>query len=579
MGHGKETPRQKMIGLMYLFLTCLMCLNVSKDILDAFININQSLGQTNTNFISKNKIAYDAIDKAYASNPAKLKETYDYAQLLKQKADSLVLLMQDCKEDIIITADGVDTSLLFLNPLNSGDIRKWIYDEGNEDTVLLENFISSKDNLDYPAQIMIGQEGNPGRAVTELKPAINTFKEWCINAALDPKYRLDTNATIIKQIKLRFDTEDKRGQGHEGGMLTWEYTNFSHLPLIAVVAILTEMQTGVRNVEGDLLNLMYGSLDAESFKFNKLEPIVLAPSTYIMQGNEYNAKIFLAAFDTTQNPVVEIGRIVEDPKGQYITNMNDGKKYKINNPQIVSVDSLTNMATYKVRGSGIGDQKYTGLIKFPKPNSSDSVVYKFEGEYQVAKPSLVVSPTKMNVFYIGPENPVEISVPGVPGDKITASLSPSNYGSIRKSGSGYIVKVTRAGKCKINVTAELNGKKQNMGSVEFRIKKVPDPVASVLGMEGGDITKARLSAARTVEAKMKDFDFDLKFNVTGFTVSAKIGAYFVEERSTSARITQQMKQSIFSKVTKNTKVYFEDVKARGPDGRTRALGVLLFKIK
>ncbi|HRS18435.1 MAG TPA: hypothetical protein P5243_02935, partial [Bacteroidales bacterium] len=97
MGHGKETPRQKMIGLMYLFLTCMLALNVSKDILDAFININNRLNETNANFISKNQIAYDAIFKAYSANPVKVKAVYDYSQLLKRKSDIMKKLDSQIK--------------------------------------------------------------------------------------------------------------------------------------------------------------------------------------------------------------------------------------------------------------------------------------------------------------------------------------------------------------------------------------------------------------------------------------------------------------------------------------------------
>ena len=194
--------------------------------------------------------------------------------------------------------------------------------------------------------------------------------------------------------------------------------------------------------------------------------------------------------------------------------------------------------------------------------------------------TLVVFPTKMNIFYIGPDNPVDISVPGVPGDKISASLTPSDKGSITKNaGGGYIVRVKQAGKCNVSVVADINGKKQNMGSVEFRIKRVPDPVPEVLGMSGGDIDKARLQAAMTVDVKMKDFDFDLSFKVTSFTIRAQVGSDILSETIKSNRINQQVNQNIFSKVEKGSIVYFEDIKAVGPDGKPRNLGTLKFVVK
>ncbi len=554
MGHGKETPRQKMIGMMYLFYTALMALNVSKDVLDSFIKINNSLNVTNENFISKNQIAYDAIDKAYMANPAKVQSVHDLSMELKRKADSLVAEMQYYKDTIIFYADKIDRSTCFTRP-ETKSTRLYIATEEG-DTLSLEEQCQSKDNLDIAAQIMVGndqgQSENCGGAV--LKNSINNFREWVLKVAA--QHGSDSTSVMANNVRVALCTDDVVGEGHEGGVIPWASSQFEHLPLMGCITVLTQWQSAVRNVEGDLLNLMYGQLDATSFKFNKLSPVILAPSTYIMQGNEYSSQIFLAAFDTTQALDVYV----------------NGRK--------LPIDPVSGLPIYKVNGGGIGAQKYNAVIKMPKPNSSDTLTYTISGEYQVAKPSLVVSPTKMNVFYIGPENPVEISVPGVPADKISASLTPSTHGSITKSSSGgYIVKVTRAGKCSIAVVADINGKKQNMGSVEFRIKTVPDPVAQVLGMSGGDIEKSRLQAAQTVDAKMKDFDFDLSFKVTSFTVSAQVGAYFLSETVKSNRINPQVKQNIFSKVTKGSKVYFEDIKAVGPDGKPRNLGVLKFVVK
>jgi gliding motility-associated protein GldM len=529
----------------------MLALNVSKDILDAFININNRLNETNANFISKNQIAYDAIFKAYSANPVKVKAVYEYSQLLKIKSDSLVGRMQYYKDTIILYADKLPKEKLFKKPR---DYRYYIVDEETKDTLMLEEKVANKDNIDVPAQIMVGPEpsGEKGHAKF-LKADVDNYRNWALDVI--SQFGADSLSPLAKSIKTTFNTAPIKGTGHESGMLSWANRNFEHLPLMAVITILTQMQAAVRNVEGDILNLMYGQLDATSFKFNKLVPIVLPNSTYVMQGNEYNAKIFLAAFDSTAPPTVLV------------------------NGRQLELDPKTNLPMYKVTGGSVGPQKYKAEIKIKQPNSDNYNSYFVESEYQVAKPSLVVSPDKMNVFYIGPDNPVSISVPGVPSDKITAVLTPAGFGTITKNPQGgYIVRVTRPGKCQIAVTADFDGKKQNMGAVEFRIKSVPDPVAQVLGMEGGDVGKERLQAATTVDAKMKDFDFDLKFNVESFRVSAKIGAYFVEEASQNNRITQNMKQNIFTKVTKGNKVYFEDIKARGPDNKPRSLGVLLFKI-
>lgn len=560
MGHGKETPRQKMIGMMYLFYTALMALNVSKDVLDSFIKINNSMNETNKNFVSKNQIAYEEINKAYAQNPTKAQSIYDASLELRKRADALIANLQYCKDTVIFRADKLGTNLsgtegIFQLKESDGSTRYYTTDPDTGDTLTLEANCQSKDNLDIVTQMVVGID-NPEKAYgSQLRDSIASYRKWLIETAAH--YGSDTTSPFAKNVKVSLNTADQTPKAHESGQpIPWAESQFSHIPLMGAITILTQWQSAVRNAEGDLLNLIYGQLDAASFKFNKLSPVILAPSTYIMQGNEYSSQIFLAAFDTTQALDVYI----------------NGRK--------LPIDPENGLPIYKVNGTGIGDQKYTAVIKMPKPNTTDTLEYRINGEYQVAKPSLVVSPTKMNVFYIGPENPVEISVPGVPADKISASLTPAGYGTIAKSAKGgYIVKVSRAGKCAVAVVAEINGKKQNMGSVEFRIKTVPDPAAEVLGMSGGKIDKARLQAAPRVDAKMKDFDFDLTFTVTSFTVSAQVGTYFLSETVKGNRISPQVKNNIFGKVQKNSKVYFEDIKAVGPDGRPRNLGVLKFVVE
>lgn len=550
MGHGKETPRQKMIGMMYLFLTCMLALNVSKDILDAFILINNSMNETNRNFESKNALTYQSIDNAYAQNANKVKAVKDASDLLKAKTDSLVARYQHFKDTIIVYADGIP-----LESLITKNGKRYIVDEDLGDTVAIEEVVVSKDDTNKPAQIMVGSDpdGSKGQA-RFLKEDVNRYREWVIKLAAE--FGADSSSVLVRNILSSLSTDPVLPRGETGNPHSWESRCFEHLPLMAVIANLTQMQSLARNIEGDLLMLMYNSIDASSFKFNKLVPMILPRETYIMQGNEYVANIFLAASDTTTPTRVMLG------------------------DQQLPIDPETGLPILKLTGRSVGPQTFTATIKMEDPVTGEDISYPVTGGFQVAQPGLVVSPTKMNVFYIGPDNPVAISVPGVPADKISAYLTPASMGTITKtSGGGYVVKVKQPGKCSISVTADFGGNKRNMGQVEFRVKRVPDPVAQVLGLAGGDVDKARLQAATTVDAVMKDFDFDLRFIVQSFQVSAKLGAYFVEEKSPSNRITQQIKQNILSKVSRNSKVYFEDITAKGPDGSTRKLGVLLFKIK
>lgn len=192
------------------------------------------------------------------------------------------------------------------------------------------------------------------------------------------------------------------------------------------------------------------------------------------------------------------------------------------------------------------------------------------------KPYCLVEPLKMNVFYIGVVNPIELICGGYSEDDLNLTLSPSTHGTIYKENGHYYVTVVRAGRCSIIVTRKSDN--QLVSNSEFRVKTVPDPFAQVLGMNGGKIDKARLQAAPTLDAKMKDFDFDISFKVVSFSIRAQVGAYFLTETIQGNSISHSAKQNIFSKLSKGSIVYFDDIIAVGPDGRERRVSPLKFEI-
>jgi len=550
MGHGKETPRQKMIGMMYLFLTCLLALNVSKSVLDAFININDRMGDTNRNFVKKNDMVYTQLGKAAALNPDKAGNANKLANDIKIKADSLVSLMQVYKYQIIRTADKLPDTTTVLQD----DEGKW---------KPLEQMVNSKDNADVPAQIMYGQENN-GEAKKVLKPAIISFREYVLS-------KIDSSRApaLVRNVEESLSTADPKSK--EGQKASWESHNFEHLPLMAVITILTQMQASVRNVEGEVISYLYNSLGADDVKVNKLAATVIPNSSYVMMGSEYKAKMFLAAFDSTKPPIVEIGKVDS-------TKMKDGSwRYFVKGGRTLDVDSSLGMALLNTKPTSTGEKSYEGVIKIVK-GEGDTAVYRIPKQtYQVAQASLVVSPTKMNVFYVGVDNPVDISVPGIASSKLVPSIS---QGSIRRgSKGGYLVKVRRPGKAKISVSAKLSTGTKSMGAKDFRVKKVPDPVAKVAGVKGGAIPHSRLQAANRVDAVMENFDFDLRFNITSFVVSTKTrDGYVIDKPASGSRITSEQK-ALIRGARKGQKIYFEDIKSKGPDGSIRNLGTLMFKIK
>jgi gliding motility-associated protein GldM len=543
MGHGKETPRQKMIGIMYLFLTCMLALNVSKSVLDAFFIVNQGLTETTANFAQKNGVIYNAFDQAYSQNKEKVGPWKMKADSVKIEADKLVLRLQTLKDSIVRTADGLTPDVNeILDPV-TGEMKK------------LEFMVSQKDNSSIPARIMYGQDNN-GQAKL-LKETIDSYRNLLLNMVPERSEGLRT------ALNKGLDTSEPPSKPGSP-KISWESHNFEHMPLVAVLTIMSQLQAAVRNAEADVVTYLHNQIDAGSFKFNKLEPTIIPNSNYIMSGGDYSARIFLAASDTTAYPVVEIGKLDS-------TKNSDGTwSYSVRNPEIVPVDAKIGSAVLRRKTGSVGEQKYEGLVKIKAPGTEDTLTFPFRSSYLVAQPSLVVSPTSMNVFYIGVDNPVEISVPGVPSSEIRPSIS---VGSITKArGDGYNVKVTRPGNVKISVSA--GGKA--MGSRDFRVKRVPDPIAQVAGQRGGVINIPTLQAQREVFAVMDNFDFDLKFSVTSFTVSTRTREGFtVDAKSDNSRITADQRQ-LLSRLGRGQKVYFEDIKAKGPDGSIRDLGTITF---
>ena len=187
----------------------------------------------------------------------------------------------------------------------------------------------------------------------------------------------------------------------------------------------------------------------------------------------------------------------------------------------------------------------------------------------VSKPSAVVSPDKMNVLYIGVPNPVSISAPGVPKESLKVSLT---SGSVTGSNGHYTATVSNPGTTKFTVTGE---KGMVLGASEFRIKRIPDPKAQFAGKSGGSTSAANIKAQDAVFAKLDNFDFDARFNVTRFTLLVIKPRQDAITISTSGNnLTAPMRQALSSIIPGST-VVFKDIIAVGPDGTQRGLDAIV----
>ncbi len=514
-GNCPETPRQKMIGMMYLFLTAMLALNVSGELLQAFVTLDEGFNQSRGTVERKSEALYVQFENAFKNNQKKAGDDWKKANDIKLAADSLVGHIQNLKIILAHTAGGPEAT---------------------------PDKYTGMDNVDVAPQIMIVEKGGERSAL--LKSEMGKFKELLVSF-LDKNDPADS--AFILAYEEMFNTDPIKGE--KDVEKSWQSTKFEHIPLSASMAMLSKIQGDVRSAEADMVTNLYANINKDSYKFDRLASVVKPYKTTILEGETYTAELFMAAYDPTIIPTIIV----------------DGKR----------IDDIIDGKGILKQTRGVGEYKWKGYIEMPSPDGSEYIKYPIEDEYQVVKPNAVISPIKMNVFYEGVDNPVAISVPGVASRDLRISMSNVKH---RMSGANYIVTPNpgTAGKQSVvSVNAQLDGKNKFIGQQEFRIKRVPDPVPVVAGQTGGKIGKSILVAQAAVFAEMKDFDFELKYDITRFSISVIKNGYSVDERSESGRITEQQKELIKG-MGPGSKVSFEGIRAKGPGGDTRDLGTMTF---
>jgi gliding motility-associated protein GldM len=560
MAGGKETPRQKMIGMMYLVLTALLALNVSKEILDAFITINNGLETTMVTFDGKLGGQYGAFNASYNENKEKYGAAWAQAQELRTKANEIVSHIDLIKATTIAQTEGLTIEDVLAKNESTG-----------KDTVLDLKYVSSKDNYDVTTNIMIGAE--PDKPLDTDNPDGNNYravvlKQMLIDYGNELKQMAQGNATLVTSLDSLF-TYPEKVKDASGTTTNWESLNFFHVPLAATTTLLSKLQADVRNAESDVLGHLFADVEAASYKFTQLAPVVIPEKTYVLEGDSFRAKVFLAAYDNTNLPAIDLG-----PEGLELDSASLSLPEGQASPVKVGADGFGRVS---LPARGIGDKHWEGIIKFRNPATKAEEPYKFIVDYEVAKPSLVVSPTKMNVLYRGIDNPVEISVPGIPQDALTATIS---NGTLSKKPDGsYIAKVKKGSEAIVRVSAEIQGKKKSMGEFKFRLKSVPDPVAKFAGKTSVDNTvkKAQLTASLGVIAELKDFVFDLNYPIRSFDITVVMGGDVKTLSSTSNKLTSQQKE-LLREVRRNQVVIVENIKATAPDGTIRKLGSINLRV-
>jgi gliding motility-associated protein GldM len=536
MAGGNASPRQKMINMMYLVLTALLALNVSKEVLDAFVKVNISLNQQNEVLVSKNSSVYGELQNQLTLNPedAKYQEAVATALKLNEYTQEVVTFLGQMKIDLLKEVESVDDT--------------------RAQELLDDPFqVNKKDDYDSPTHFFGTSEppGDKGRA-NEIKQKLQEYRDRLLQL-VNNDARVEERLTIMNLSDP--DPESKTAKIFR--LTTWELQYFYHLPLSAALLELAKWENIVRGAEADVLNFIWDQISAGAFKFDAVTAKVVPRSTFVTAGSAFEAEVFLAAYNTTVKPTIIYGSAILDTLKGEVANATTLDTSEIN----------SGIGIVRIPASGTGERTFAGVIQMLKPGTSELIHYPFGTKYMVSPPSASVAATKMNVFYVGLDNPVSVSVPGfAPSQLIVTGSGPI---SISGSNGAYTVKASAAGTAKVNVSVkDEDGKTINMGSQDFRLKTVPTPIIKWAGKKTGELVPAGLGSASPLIPEMENFDFEVFSRITGFKVTYFSQGIPVEKESGSNVIPPDAAAAIRG-MRRGQKVYFDDIQILLPSGERR----------
>lgn len=501
-----------MINLMYLVLTALLALNVSAEILNAFKTVNRSIEGTNGTINASTANIMESLQTKMGEPETKEKATIWYAKA-KQIQDSTTALVN------------------YINTLKGN-----IYTGAH---LKVENGDSTFKEDDQDVATRILADGRDGQ---DLLARLTSYKKNML--AIDP--------IIAAEFKnsLQIDLETPPTKAHGGAKHTWQGAYFRMVPTVAAITMLSKFQNDVKTTENKLVAFCHQQVGQVMLRFDAFEAIVGQNSKYLMPGQEIEITAGLGAFSKAKLPTVTIGgsRVPLNEKG---------------------------MAIWKTNGGGIGTHTIPVTVAFTDQDGKEQT-RTFPVEYTVGQSATAISLTKMNVLYIGVDNPVSIASSGG-AEKLAPSIV-GGGGSLSKVGPGqYIARVSSVtDDCRIVVNVD--GKTQ--GQQVFRVRTIPDPVATVGGFASGEnVNAGAFRAQGGVAAWIKDFPFELKYSVQSFVLEADTEEGDIVEAPCTGNTWSPLAARLVRNVKPGQLVTIRDIRAMGPDGRSRKLPGLYYTIK
>ncbi|MCB9045642.1 MAG: gliding motility protein GldM [Chitinophagales bacterium] len=511
-----KEPRQIMINLMYLVLTAMLALNVSSEILHAFEVINQSITSSNKAIEAKNDVLYEGFNtqENQEGQRERVKPFNDKAKEAKAAAQEMIKYLEEWKDKVIVEAGGYE---------DDGEIKR-------------------KDNIDASTRLLVELKGGD-----ELKGKLETLRAKFLSL-VNPTER----DRMAKDLPMKVAEVDKTDNNPQGD---WSTAYFYNMPTMAVVTLLAKFQNDVRNSEAAIINQLAKEAGDIQVKFDAFEAIAVPSNSYALEGQKIEAKILLAAYNKSIDPKISI-----TAGGGAIKEIKDG------------------VGQYEVTASGIGQKTVKGRVSIDLGGRVEEKEFSFD--YMVGSTGASIQLDKMNVFYIGVDNPITVSAAGYSLQDISVNIDGADVTANSQEGIGhYIVKATKPGNVMANINAKTDGGVKKVGAMEVRVKYIPDPVAEVGGKSNGAMPSSTLKAQIGIVAALKNFDFDTRFVVTSYEMSMIPKRGELQGPFTEASPYLNKNKDIIELIKRarpGDRVFFDDIRAKGPDGRVRKLNAITF---
>lgn len=534
-----KNPRQAMINIMYLVLTAMLALNISAEVLNAFIKVDESIQKSTVAVDSSSSLSMKAL-VLRADNDVEAKPYLERAVRARLVADSLVQDIEILKEELK-------------------------HESGVKTAANGEKVLRNGRDTHTPTYWLI----NKGKGA-ELKAKIKDARQKFLSF-YDVKH-VDAEG---KSLPLRaVDPEPT-----DDVIKTWEEDLFEEMPVVAALAMLSKLQNDVRTSEAQVIQYLLDEAGMIGFDFDQVMAQAIPRARWVTIGDQMKIELMVSAYDSKVKSEILIGPLDMSQVAVAADGRLTVKDKHQEHPPLIRIDEHIEtgeggIAQWARSATVAGNHELSGVIKVVDQDNGQVSWFPFRTEYQAIRPAAVVSPDYMNVLYIGVDNPMSVSVPGFTDDKVSASIS---SGTLTRNGSGYIARVTEPGSVYVNVFAQTETGVKPMGRAEFKVKRLPDPDYAMGPYKGGCITRASLQAMTGITAQAPWFYFPVNYRVAGYSVSLGRGGQVFGPYAVNGALFPDQVKELFRTARVGDRIWIDDIIAIPPDD-SRRKGDLSFKI-